>query len=133
MYSYARRYHLNSNLRLLANFRQIDKLVVHYLSTTYATIQSILGQHYRNHRRMGTRKYLLTFQSSRNPCVYCLVAVRIGCQDRTGIRFYLQDTRNDHRFPVEKASSSLLTVNPAMEKLRKYPAVLFYVLCPSFD
>jgi hypothetical protein len=106
---------------------------MHYLSTTYATIQDILCQHYRNHRGPRTGKYLLTFQPSRDTCVYCLVAVRIGCQERTGIRFYLQDARNHYRFPVEKPCCRLLIVNPAMQELRKYSAVLFCVLCPSFN
>ncbi len=43
MYANRRRYHLNRNLRLLANFREVNKLVVHYLSTLHAAMQYVFG------------------------------------------------------------------------------------------
>jgi len=50
MNAYRCRYYLNRYSRLLADFGQKNKLVVHYLCASYATMQNRFGKHYRNHR-----------------------------------------------------------------------------------
>src|SRR5712664_2314370 len=76
---------------------------------------------------------MLTFQSASNTRVDRFVAIWVGCQDYAGISFYLEQARDDDRLPVEQAGSGFLIVNPAMEKLRKYPAVSPDVISPPFN
>ena len=92
MHAHCCRYYLDRYSRLLADFSQISKLVVHYLRTTYAAMQYSFGEHYRNHRWMGTREYLLTVKPSGHTCVYRFITVGVGRQYRTRIGFYLEDS-----------------------------------------
>ncbi len=89
MHAYLSRYHLDCYSWLLTGFDQVSKLVVHYFRTAYASMQNRFGEHYRNHRGMGTREYLLTFQPSGYTCFYRFLAVGVGCQYRGRISFYL--------------------------------------------